>query len=742
MSENKQQFEKLSFRQLLESRKVEIPIIQRDYAQGRAKQEKVRNEFLDALKEALTGTPVELDFVYGSEKENTLQPLDGQQRLTTLFLLHWFIANKEGKLGEAKFLSEFTYETRTSSREFCKELVDKSIDYQNLLPINNDAVTAENQLSETIKNAAWFVESWQKDPTISAMLIMLDAIQAKFKDTSDIWGKLTETAEDKRPITFLYIKLETFGLSDDLYIKMNARGKQLTNFENFKADLVGHIKGWDKNEGHQNTIAHKLDTTWTDIFRKNNKDSKIDEIYFAFLNRYFLNALITTMKDEKCALLSAEKIEKNKSFRVLYGNKGYESFDACKDFGQDVLASLTKTLDSLKYISNTDIANCFPEWVEKDKFYFIPQYDNNSSITGLTQPQKRVIVHAICRYCENEQYNKTTFKQWMRIVWNTVENTEIGSVPAMIGTMRLIDELGNHSHEIYSWLANDANKITSEIAKKQVKEEREKAKQILDENGNLSIDKNSEIWEQKIIDAENTAFFKGAIRFMFTNENGSYDWSLFDGRLENSKKYFDKEGVIEEYKTDALLLRVLITKFTEWDNFTDIHYDNNVSTWKNDLLISRKQIKAICHLFNESDVSSIDLANFTSSLTDRIKLFHEDLVQTPLLSQIVPGCMFHWRNYGGRYSLYPYNTKAQWKIYVLADNRNGILSKLNVESNNKRDGVPYFWGWEIYYKHNGKEYKLWDNLQVKNDKGNWEEVKDTLENPITLDNLEEYLTNL
>ena len=184
------------------------------------------------------------------------------------------------------------------------------------------------------------------------------------KDTSDIWGKLTETAEDKRPITFLYIKLETFGLSDDLYIKMNARGKQLTNFENFKADLVWHIKGWDKNEDPKNTIAHKLDTTWTDdIFRKNNKDGKIDEIYFAFLNRYFLNALITAMKDE----------------------------------------------------------------------------------------------------------------------------------------------LGNHSHEIYSWLANDANKITSEIAKKQVKEEREKAKQILDENGNLSIDKNSEIWEQKIIDAENTA---------------------------------------------------------------------------------------------------------------------------------------------------------------------------------------------------------------------------------------------
>ncbi len=91
MSEYK--FEKLSFWQLLENRSVEIPIIQRDYAQGRAKKQKVRNDFLEALKNALTGNPVELDFVYGKEENNVLQPLDGQQRLTTLFLLYWFIAN-------------------------------------------------------------------------------------------------------------------------------------------------------------------------------------------------------------------------------------------------------------------------------------------------------------------------------------------------------------------------------------------------------------------------------------------------------------------------------------------------------------------------------------------------------------------------------------------------------------------------------------------------------------------------
>jgi uncharacterized protein with ParB-like and HNH nuclease domain len=74
--------------------KIEIPIIQRDYAQGRNSREvnRIREGFLSALYNALTqDKPIKLDFIYGDINEGTkvLTPLDGQQRLTTLFLLHW-----------------------------------------------------------------------------------------------------------------------------------------------------------------------------------------------------------------------------------------------------------------------------------------------------------------------------------------------------------------------------------------------------------------------------------------------------------------------------------------------------------------------------------------------------------------------------------------------------------------------------------------------------------------------------
>src|SRR5262245_56665109 len=100
----------VSFSELFtEFNHVQIPIIQRDYAQGRAGQEELRHEFLSALKQALdraeadAGAPLDLDFVYGSAlgngapAANAFAPLDGQQRLTTLFLLHWYLAWKDGK---------------------------------------------------------------------------------------------------------------------------------------------------------------------------------------------------------------------------------------------------------------------------------------------------------------------------------------------------------------------------------------------------------------------------------------------------------------------------------------------------------------------------------------------------------------------------------------------------------------------------------------------------------------------
>ena len=134
--------EQLTFHQLLHTKNyhIEIPIIQRDYAQGRLNSTEVRKLFLDALFNYLEEDKPfrDLDFIYGKVVEVNKQmskfiPLDGQQRLTTLFLLHWYLAKRADRFEEFQVFmlhknkSKFTYETRASSREFCDALVNQLI---------------------------------------------------------------------------------------------------------------------------------------------------------------------------------------------------------------------------------------------------------------------------------------------------------------------------------------------------------------------------------------------------------------------------------------------------------------------------------------------------------------------------------------------------------------------------------------------------------------------------------------
>ena len=350
---------KTSFWEFIRNNNIEIPIIQRDYAQGRLGRENLRKNFLCDLKKALDNEPpykdteMKLDFVYGSTENGRLNPLDGQQRLTTLWLLHWYIALRAGELTDdnCAIFRKFSYETRISSREFCQHLC---------IPHNFEDFDGCNIVGFITKQT-WFYSAWQQDPTIQSMLRMLGGTKITNKQNEDIidgleevfysisdgskeddnslsqvtfgdyWKKLTDG--DSCPIVFYNLPLRDFGLSDDLYIKMNARGKQLTSFENFKADLIGYITNqaedeslegsvraeWKKLIDPESGIPIKIDTDWTDIFWKNKskgltdnesktrKSNQIDEIYFAFFNRFFWNELFIAKNSDNKYILDIGK---------------------------------------------------------------------------------------------------------------------------------------------------------------------------------------------------------------------------------------------------------------------------------------------------------------------------------------------------------------------------------------------------------------------------------------------------
>ena len=132
-------------------------------------------------------------------------------------------------------------------------------------------------ISEEIIDQAWFPLDWQKDPTIHSMLVMLDAIDETFGDVPDLWERLKEGA-----ISFYFLPIRDMGLTDELYIKMNSRGKPLTLFEHFKAELEHSLRQISGEIA--NRIMKKIDIDWTDmLWRYRGDDNIIDDEFL----RYF-----------------------------------------------------------------------------------------------------------------------------------------------------------------------------------------------------------------------------------------------------------------------------------------------------------------------------------------------------------------------------------------------------------------------------------------------------------------------
>lgn len=289
-----------TLKELLDKYSVVIPQLQRDYAQGRDEAKELRVRFLSQILHVLRGEGrLNLDFVYGYDKALSpnhhpiFYPLDGQQRLTTLWLLHWYLLPSKPAAEEREWLLRFSYRTRSSSTRFCQLLVEHA------------AVDVA-----AIKDQPWYRQSYNADATIAAMLGTLRTIKELVapEERVALWERLCH----QRALTFdvIDIKGEEFRLTDELYIKMNARGKPLTSFECYKADLTQALrkldnlgKPWPYKKGqlsYADYFAFKVDNEWLDLFYHGKIDG-LDERMYGFIQNIA----------KLCFFLTSENAEKN-----------------------------------------------------------------------------------------------------------------------------------------------------------------------------------------------------------------------------------------------------------------------------------------------------------------------------------------------------------------------------------------------------------------------------------------------
>lgn len=595
MNEERHQFgARVTFRELFERDNhglVQVPIIQRDFAQGRESQTEIRTAFLDAIFRALSkepsdlSLPLDLDFVYGSIDEVrslTFYPLDGQQRLTTLFLLHWYLAYSDKKFDEFRSFmtvdgkSRFTYEVRPSSREFFDALSVWS-------PLDNWPQSYDS-LRTAIEDQPWFFHWWKRDPTIKSALNMLDAIHEKFKNSEGFYDRIVGL--DSPYITFQLLDLANFGLSDDLYIKMNARGKPLTAFEVFKARLEGHIEtvfasDTRKLNGQDVDIkyyfSHQIDTTWADLFWT-----------YRDLNSLYDNEVMNLVRALAIVTRAPDEDDFDNVLEELRGSSTF-SFQKYLDLGILDKMHIELLITLLDHFSGAAAGkwNRMSEqgpFQETTAFRNILQEGERSSYRSLLQ----FYAYAGFIRVHETSLNSDRLEEWMRVISNLTVNSNIERPEEFKNSLRSINSLLEHSGEILSYLATQKARIQG-FNQQQVQEERLKAALIL---------KTPE-WKDAILKAEAHVYFKGQIEFLldfcgvlqtFRNDS-TCGWPVIQDKsyLKAFQNYFAKASLIFDqyglkrlgtFRTERALIAIGDYMFGKGQNSSFLENAEGPISWK------------------------------------------------------------------------------------------------------------------------------------------------------------------
>lgn len=434
--------------------KIEIPIIQRNYVQGNDKT--IRRHFVKYLVKALTQqSPVELDFVYGAERQDTrltdncapqvgrvLIPLDGQQRLTTLWLLHGYLLaleqvsnnpeqlSPEEREAQCQLLSRFVYETRQSAKDFCGYWLQEVTE------------CACQELVETpskyLRNCAWFDPEWEKEGTVTAMLGMLDEVASKRKELQAVPFSRLDC------IRFYYLPIEKFGLSNELYIRMNARGEQLTSFEHFKSSFYKVLQ----DHPSLSAIKEKMEYDWVDaLWQYRPKDTHVTDHPFM-----------------KCLSFATEVLH------IKGYDKGTEDNIESVYKDPDAVTYLKQTLDCVENLKGIQYANLLKDSDTKKTLSF-QEILSQMLTDGLKTVNQRILLYTAIAYL---QHHNTVdgIVPLLRVVRNLSTNTvkQLRDLDKIYPSLDALVKVPN----IYEYLAHFQGGISG-FSDIQLEEEKAKA---------------------------------------------------------------------------------------------------------------------------------------------------------------------------------------------------------------------------------------------------------------------------
>lgn len=526
--------------------RIEIPIIQRDYAQGR-KERNIRIKrdlFLDEIFSVIFDSgnkDLKLYYIYGKIDGTTFIPIDGQQRLTTLYLLAYYLSSRENCFKNFLNLPELTYRTRFSAKNFTAELRKNPLDYTN---------DSAQKPSEKIKQSGWFFSEYESDPTVMAILTMLDSIHEKYEEKcKEIKGNTSYNLGIFKNLG--KIKFEIFSLdgnisTDDLYIKMNARGRALSNFDNFNSmidEIESNKSSKEDTKGEEFSDKSKeWENTFFKFYDETNDKSGSDNIWSRTLSE--LIRIILTTEYIK-VFLPEDKDEVLRS--LLNSNDAKNKYDEIPPSEYRKWLSLDKNLGIIDYLKKSlDVLSENKEKFLKEEFPDFGKLKNS-------EYEQKIILFAKIAFKVKLKENNIDkedrlFEDWLRVINNLIKNTTVGGADSfknfILSTNELLSKLNNHNLDILKCLCairGEDLKDLDGFNECQLKEEIVKAKLI-------SI---SDEWRGAIIDAEEPKNIDSKIAFILRLSN-TIGYVNCDFKLK-----VNCENTLEEFNSYTTLIKAL-----------------------------------------------------------------------------------------------------------------------------------------------------------------------------------------
>lgn len=487
---------KKTLQTLLENELV-IPEIQRDYVWGN--NEIVLRRFLKNILTDISVQSNELDigffYAYKLFKEDNIYALiDGQQRITTLILLHWYF-----NIGN-DYLNKFSFKVREYSNNFLEKLLEVKID--------DIKKVKSKKLSEKIKNHSLYEYIWDNDPSVKSMLNALDIID------SEANGK------NIKNVKFICIEHGDRSVERE-YVFLNSRGVNLTKSEQLKAILIEELS--DKEYW-----LERWEKYWQDILWECKGDDvyNTDNIWNAVL--YWARDILVIEKNI-CKPNIEKENNKSKKEEIDFDFDLISIKDKYKNY---LLRILDWIIPTLKFINSNKI---------QIKNHYEAEYINylDRILAGDTEEnydlgrKDKVLFYSLLYLCKNKNdiisaFDLEKIRLFRNLVFNTdsIDDTSKNAVSALKSLQEIIE-------------LQDINEFNSIKKLSGINKE-----QLLEEKLKFNILIKNNIYEDIIKKYEKLSLFHGKLKNIFI--------LLLSGNFADINKYhYEKDFFI---KNNDLLL--------------------------------------------------------------------------------------------------------------------------------------------------------------------------------------------